>query len=372
VSVLLGDGSGAFGVATTIAVGRGPNSVAVGGFNGDGKPDLATANYNSDNVSVLLGDGSGAFGSATNFAVGALPASVAVGDFNGDGKPDLATANQISSDVSLLRNIKPRCACAPGSVGFGDQAAGTASPLISVTITNTGEEPLHISDATITGPDSELFIQTSNGCTGTTLQASESCFVHIRFWPGAPGVAMAQLKINSDAASSPDLVALRGTATAPSSGTPGPPGPQRPPGANGAPGPQGPPGGNRANGAQGPTGPQGSAGPQGPTGPKGATGPQGPAGQVSCRNTVAAKVGCDVLFPPGTWKIAGNATTASVVITRNRRVYARGTARISTKSKRISLHLTQLHRLRRGHYLLTVRISHIRYVQVLRQAIWIR
>jgi hypothetical protein len=260
VSVLLGDGSGAFGVATTIAVGRGPNSVAVGGFNGDGKPDLATANYNSDNVSVLLGDGSGAFGSATNFAVGALPASVAVGDFNGDGKPDLATANQISSDVSLLRNIKPRCACAPGSVGFGDQAAGTASPLISVTITNTGEEPLHISDATITGPDSELFIQTSNGCTGTTLQASESCFVHIRFWPGAPGVAMAQLKINSDAASSPDLVALRGTATAPSSGTPGPPGPQGPPGANGAPGPQGPPGGNGANGAQGPTGPQGSAG----------------------------------------------------------------------------------------------------------------
>jgi FG-GAP repeat len=50
VSVLLGDGSGAFGVATTIAVGRGPNSVAVGGFNGDGKPDLATANYSHSSV----------------------------------------------------------------------------------------------------------------------------------------------------------------------------------------------------------------------------------------------------------------------------------------------------------------------------------
>ena len=37
-------------------VGGNPSSVAVVDFNGDGVPDLAVANYDSDNVSVLIND----------------------------------------------------------------------------------------------------------------------------------------------------------------------------------------------------------------------------------------------------------------------------------------------------------------------------
>ena len=37
--------------------GRGPISVAVADLNGDGAPDLVTANFLSDDVSVLLGAG---------------------------------------------------------------------------------------------------------------------------------------------------------------------------------------------------------------------------------------------------------------------------------------------------------------------------
>ena len=49
------------------------------------------------------------FGAPTNFAVGSAsfldrPAPVAVGDFNGDSKPDLATANNFSHNVSVLLN----------------------------------------------------------------------------------------------------------------------------------------------------------------------------------------------------------------------------------------------------------------------------
>src|SRR5207237_4779047 len=102
VSVLLGDGAGAFSMASSFAAGDGPITVVVGDFNGDGKQDLAVANQNSSNVSVLLGDGAGSFSAATNFAVGSHPYSIAVGDFNGDGKQDLAVANMSSSDVSVL------------------------------------------------------------------------------------------------------------------------------------------------------------------------------------------------------------------------------------------------------------------------------
>ena len=91
-----------FAPATNFPVGDEPQSVAVGDFNGDGKQDLATANFYSDNVSILLGDGAGHFSAATNFGVGHTPQSVAVGDFNGDGKQDLAVANRDSNNVSIL------------------------------------------------------------------------------------------------------------------------------------------------------------------------------------------------------------------------------------------------------------------------------
>src|SRR3989442_2223522 len=84
------------------AAGRSPDSVAVGDFNGDGKLDLATANFDSNDVSVLLGNGDGSFQAALTFAAGRGPSFVAVGDFNGDGKLDLVVANFDSGDVSVL------------------------------------------------------------------------------------------------------------------------------------------------------------------------------------------------------------------------------------------------------------------------------
>src|SRR5437879_4081009 len=77
-----------FATATSFAVGRGPHSVAVGDFNGDGKQDLVTANF-TNTVTILLGDGAGGFiRQSGNFNAGAQSVSVAVGDFNGDGKQD--------------------------------------------------------------------------------------------------------------------------------------------------------------------------------------------------------------------------------------------------------------------------------------------
>jgi hypothetical protein len=44
------------------------------------------------------------FSAPTNFDAGDQSESVAVGDFNGDSKPDLATANAFSDNVSVLLN----------------------------------------------------------------------------------------------------------------------------------------------------------------------------------------------------------------------------------------------------------------------------
>jgi hypothetical protein len=89
--------------------GYGPLSAAVGDFNGDGVPDLAVGNENSNNVSVLLGNGDGSFQAAWNFFAGAGPKSVVVGDFNVDKLPDLAVVNPNSATAgSVLINNTPR------------------------------------------------------------------------------------------------------------------------------------------------------------------------------------------------------------------------------------------------------------------------
>ena len=84
-----------------VSVGSGPMSVAIGDFNGDGKQDLAVANFRSGTVSIRLGDGLGGFSGSTEVSVGSIPESVAIGDFNGDGKQDLAVANADSDTVSI-------------------------------------------------------------------------------------------------------------------------------------------------------------------------------------------------------------------------------------------------------------------------------
>jgi hypothetical protein len=78
-----------FSPAVNYATGSNPVNVAVGDFNGDGKPDLAAANFDSNSVSVQLGNGDGTFQPARNYAVGPNARSVVVGDFDGDRKLDL-------------------------------------------------------------------------------------------------------------------------------------------------------------------------------------------------------------------------------------------------------------------------------------------
>ncbi len=106
VTILLGDGNGGFtnALGSPVGAGIGPQSVAVGDFDGDDMSDLAVANFDSGNVTILLGDGSGGFSQPAGSPVGAgsFPYSVAVGDFNSDDKPDLAVANFSSGNVTIL------------------------------------------------------------------------------------------------------------------------------------------------------------------------------------------------------------------------------------------------------------------------------
>jgi len=97
----------AFAAKVDFTVGTTPYSIATGDLDGDGKADLAIANYNSSSVSVLRNlstPGTISFSAKTDSPTGSQPTSVAIADLNGDGRPDLAVSNYSSNVVSVLAN----------------------------------------------------------------------------------------------------------------------------------------------------------------------------------------------------------------------------------------------------------------------------
>ncbi len=106
------------------AVGNAPLSLNAGDFNGDGRPDVATINGSSADVSVFLRQAGGGFaqeaGSPISVSPNSGPSGAAVGDFNGDGLADLAVSRFATGGgvVVLLRQ--------PGG-GFAQEGAALSA-----------------------------------------------------------------------------------------------------------------------------------------------------------------------------------------------------------------------------------------------------
>ncbi|MCA9461259.1 MAG: VCBS repeat-containing protein [Nitrospira sp.] len=84
-------------------VGRAPQAITSGDFNGDGLWDVATVNGTSDDVSVLLGNGNGTFRGAVSFGVGKIPLALVAEDMDRDGHLDLVLALSGSDQVVVLK-----------------------------------------------------------------------------------------------------------------------------------------------------------------------------------------------------------------------------------------------------------------------------
>jgi len=128
---------GTISFATQIVVnsGNGALDLVISDLDGDGKPDLAVDDEGGNAVSVhknISTVGTIAVNPNVDYAVGEIPFSITTADYDGDGKPDLATANNVGNTISVLLNKGPN---APAIVSFSP-AAGLTGTVVTITGVN--------------------------------------------------------------------------------------------------------------------------------------------------------------------------------------------------------------------------------------------
>jgi hypothetical protein len=156
VFVLIGRGDGTFEDPGEYEVGSAPTSLVAADFDGDGVLDLMTTdNFGSfefdNSISVLAGRGDGDFEARKPFQVNVAPIDAVAVDLNNDRKPDVVTANMESNDVSVLLNLAdgPEFVCAGDC--DGDDVVSVAELITAVDLFMRSTAPDECRDADVNG-----------------------------------------------------------------------------------------------------------------------------------------------------------------------------------------------------------------------------
>src|SRR6476661_6576465 len=104
VSVRINNGQGIFSGSQEVSVGRDPQGISLGDFDGDGALDFVTVDYNSSTLTVCLNDGSGNFNYRQAVRVGFTPSNVLTADVDGDGDLDLVVPYLNGTTISVHYN----------------------------------------------------------------------------------------------------------------------------------------------------------------------------------------------------------------------------------------------------------------------------
>ncbi|CAF3807942.1 unnamed protein product, partial [Rotaria sp. Silwood1] len=109
IYLLFGEENETFVNYTTYSTGMGsnPQSITIGDFNNDYRPDIVVANSGTGSVGVLLSGDSVDFESVRAFSTrsGSKPHGLAVGDFNNDGRLDITVANNGDANIGFFFGV---------------------------------------------------------------------------------------------------------------------------------------------------------------------------------------------------------------------------------------------------------------------------
>ncbi len=99
------------------------------------------------------------------------------------------------------------------TLAFGTEFLGFTTAAQTVTLTNTGGNPLAVSAVTVTGAAAGDYTIGANSCTGHSVASGKTCSVSVTFKPTTSGARSASLVFTDNSSSTSQAVALTGTGT---------------------------------------------------------------------------------------------------------------------------------------------------------------
>jgi hypothetical protein len=123
-------------------------------------------------------------------------------------------SNQGTSVIDLTTNAQSTTATATPSAGltFSSTLLGATSTAQSVTVNNTGDYPLSVTNVAFETGSTDFVVQ-SNGCSA--VAAHSSCTISVAFAPSAAGTRSGSLAITNNSSTAKLTVPVSGTGTAP-------------------------------------------------------------------------------------------------------------------------------------------------------------
>ncbi|HEV2491065.1 MAG TPA: choice-of-anchor D domain-containing protein [Candidatus Acidoferrales bacterium] len=198
-------GTQSAGQSTTLTnTGSGPLTINTIGFTGPDPGDFnETNNCPIGGAGLASGNACTITVTFTPAATGARTASLSFSD-TGPGSPQIVS-------VAGTGTI-PAVAFSPGSLSFSPTVVGTSSNPKPMTVSNTGNGPLVISNIAVSGADAGDFSETDT-CLGVSVASGKSCAVNVNFVPQAFGARTATITLTDNTVSGSHSFNVSGQAT---------------------------------------------------------------------------------------------------------------------------------------------------------------
>jgi hypothetical protein len=111
-----------------------------------------------------------------------------------------------TQDIARSQTVAGSLAVSPAGVDFGEQALGSESQPMTITIRNPGSATVRLEDVLVSGMD----FSERTDCGGS-LAPGANCTIQVYFKPVIPGQRIGNVDITGSDSDSPHFVALSGT-----------------------------------------------------------------------------------------------------------------------------------------------------------------